>query len=819
MTHVLALFAQFSLNDVMAHPVMLVVVVLAALVVTGLIAFWLTTIYIPNNYVGVVEKLWSRLGSVTEGSIIALEGEAGYQADLLRGGLHFGLWRWQYRIHKIRLVTIPQGKIGYVYARDGEPLSPSQTLGRVVPCNNFQDARAFLIGSEESGRGQRGRQRSILREGVYAINPALFIVISEDAVFRLPQHESRELETLVNYQRELSRINGFSPVVVGAPLRTFETADDQGGDSRKKRSRPARVEETVGEIAVECPSCHTQFTAPASDTPGEARTVKCPDCGMAVRIYGPAIPAAQAPLDSEGQLGVDTIAIVTVHDGPSLAPGEIIAPAVGNDANDPHYHNNYQDPEAFLAAGGRRGRQYVPLTDGTYFINRWFATIEIIPKTVVPIGYVGVVVSYYGRVGRDTSGEAFRHGERVAEGERGVWERPLGPGKYPFNTYAGQIVLVPTTNFVLHWITGRSETHRYDESLRSIDLVTKDAYEPLLPLSVVVHIDYQKAPGVIQRFGDIKKLITQTLDPMLSAYFRDVAHKKTMLELLHLRDEIQKEAREELRRKFREFDIECVDVLIGKPDTAEAGGKIETLLEQLRIRQLSIEQLETYDRQKTAAEKLRTLNEAQAQATMQTQLTNARVEAQIAEQKGEADLARARKQAEQTVVVADAELQRSRRQAEQTVVLAQAESQQRMLAGRGEAQKVMQVGLSEASVLLRKINSFGDPRLYALAVVAEHLSHSSQPLVPERLFSAGSNGEVGQGTGLLGVLINLLVAEKSGFSPAADVGDQSALKEFAERMTREALSAIERMDAGQVAPVPKGAAKTSNGPSTNPGKG
>src|SRR2546430_5522062 len=48
-------------------------------------------------------------------------------------------------------------------------------------------------------------------------------------------------------------------------------------------------------------------------------------------------------------------------------------------------------------------------------------------------------------------------------------------------------------------------SHRYDESLRSIDLVTKDAYEPLLPLSVVVHIDYQKAPSVIQRFGEDRK--------------------------------------------------------------------------------------------------------------------------------------------------------------------------------------------------------------------------------------------------------------------------------------------------------------------------
>ena len=138
----------------------------------------------------------------------------------------------------------------------------------------------------------------------------------------------------------------------------------------------------------------------------------------------------------------------------------------------------------------------------------------------------------------------------MAEGQRGVWERPFGPGKYAFNTYAGQIVLVPTTNFVLHWVTGRSETHRYDDSLRSIDLVTRDAYEPRLPLPVVVHIDYQRAPNVIQRFGDVKKLITQTLDPLLSAYFRDIAHKKTMLELLHDRDLIQAESREELRRKL-----------------------------------------------------------------------------------------------------------------------------------------------------------------------------------------------------------------------------------------------------------------------------
>jgi uncharacterized membrane protein YqiK len=689
-----------------------------ALLILGLATLFACVRFIPNNRVGIVEKLWGPQ-SLAGGHLIALAGEAGYQADLLRGGIHFGYWRWQYRIHQVALVTIPQGKVGYVYARDGEPLQPGQTLGRVVSSNNFQDARAFLGENDtkdETTLGQRGRQRAILREGVYVINLTLFIVITEDVVYRLNLGGQKELETVMSWQKELRAVDGFSPVVVGAPIETWD------------------------------------------------------------------------PFNPDHKITVDTMGVVTVHDGPSLPPGEIIAPGVGNNRDEPNYHNNYQDTEAFLAAGGRRGRQYVALTDGTYFINRWFATIEMMPKTVVPIGYVGVVVSYFGRFGRDLSGDAFRHGERVAEGERGVWERPLGPGKYPFNTYAGNIILVPTTNFVLHWITGRSETHRYDESLRSIDLVTKDAYEPLLPLSVVVHIDYQKAPSVIQRFGDIKKLITQTLDPMLSAFFRDVAHKKTMLQLLQERDNIQGEAREELRRKFREFDIECVDVLIGKPDTAEAGGKIETLLEQLRQRQLSIEQIETFERQRAASEKLQVLREAKARADMQTELTNSRVNVQIAENQGDAELARARKQAEQLVVTA------------------QAESQQRVLAGRGEGSRVLQVGLSEASVLLRKIGSFGDPRLYALSLVAEHMAHSSQPLVPERVFLAGSNGENGHtasaGQGLLGLLINLLVAEKSGFQQA-DTSGTASLQEFAERMTREAM---ESMQQASVAAPPPGAA-------------
>ena len=713
------------------------------IVVAVPLLFWLCFRWIPNDRIGVVEKWWSLAGSVTEGRIIAPAAEAGYQADILRGGLHFGWWRWQYAIHTAPLVSIPEGKIGYVFARDGEPLPPSQTLARVVDCNNFQDARGFLglkaATDATSSRiaGQKGRQRAILREGVYAINPALFTVISENAVFALKVVQTRaEQESLGRWLAELRAASGFGPVVVG------------------------------------------KGTAVA-----------------AIPDHDAAVVAAELPADS--------LAIVTVHDGPSLAPGEIIAPTVGGDLADADYHNNYQDPEAFLLAGGRRGRQHMPLTDGTYFVNRWFATVEMIPKTVVPIGSVGVVVSYIGRTGNDISGATFRHGERVAEGERGVWERALGPGKYAFNTYSGNVVLVPTTNFVLHWVTGRSESHRYDESLKSIDLVTKDAYEPSLPLSVVVHIDYQRAPSVIQRFGDVQRLITQTLDPMLSAYFRDVAHKKTMLELLHDRDLIQAEARKELHDKFHEFDIECVAVLIGKPETGKDSGKIETLLDQLRERQLSVEQLETFERKRVASEKMRLLAEAQALATMQTQLTNARVEAQIAEQQGEADLFRARKSAEQMVVMAEAELSRSRLQAEQHVLLAEAAAKQKDLEGRGEGQKVMQIGLSEAAVQLKKISSYGDPRLYALTLVADSLATSVQPLVPQRLFVSGGGegkGDQATGQGMLGLLINLLVAEKSGLG-SIGIDEADPLQRFTDRMSEQVLESMADPNGSETRPV------------------
>lgn len=668
--------------------------------------------YIPHAKVGIVEKLWSTKGSLTEGRIVALQGEAGFQSTMLRGGLHAWYFPWQYRIHKEPLVTVAEGRIGYVYARDGAPLPPTQTLSRIVESNHFQDAVGFL----QNG-GQRGRQRAILREGVFAINQALFVVITEDAVYSGPFKDKAESQ-YVEWQKQLGLVSGFSPVVIGRGL--------------------------AQDTAVPVPRAEGNRTAGAAD----ADTTLLPS---------------------------DTLGIVTVHDGPPIASGEIIAPEV-KPLSGQQDHDYFQNPEAFLSLHGRRGKQLQVLTDGTFFINRWFATVEIRSKMLIPIGYVGVVVSYYGSKGEDVTGVTFRYGEQVEPGLRGVWKQALPPGKFAINPYALKVELVPTVNFVLRWITGVVESHQYDKDLLSIELITADGYEPVLPLSLVLHIDYEKAPRVVQRFGDVKRLITQTLDPILTSYFRDVAQSSHMLDLLTKREEIQKRATDELGRRFQDYDITCVAVLIGRPESkATAPGQedpIERLFDQLRVRRLAAEQKETFARQEEAAVKLKELNHARAAAEKQTELTQTKIDVEVAANKGEAQLAEAQ------------------RLAKRDIARAEGESRSKELIGKGEGARIAQTGLSEAAVFLQKIRAYGDPRLFALSLVADQFAKSAQPLVPERLLlmSGASNGEAKTdfaSVSTLGQLLSLLLAEKAGLGITEKGQDLEALEAFTAQLTKQ----------------------------------
>src|SRR5882672_5225455 len=106
------------------------------LVLTGFIVIvilaWLSPIllgavFIRERQVGIVVKKFGAR-SLPPGRLVALAGEAGYQADTLPPGLHFGYFRWQYRIIKEPVTIVPQGEIALVVAADGAPTPAERIL-------------------------------------------------------------------------------------------------------------------------------------------------------------------------------------------------------------------------------------------------------------------------------------------------------------------------------------------------------------------------------------------------------------------------------------------------------------------------------------------------------------------------------------------------------------------------------------------------------------------------------------------------------------------------------------------------------------------
>ena len=631
--------------------------------------------FIPNNRVGIVEK---RFGFRTlKSGLIALNGETGFQPQILRGGLHY-LMPIQYAVHIAPLVTITQGKIGYVFARDGAPLEPAQVLASNVTANDFQDVTAFLKNS-----GQKGPQRLILREGTYAFNLMQFVVITEERVYSLPLSRD-DSAVIVRMAEVIKERDGFRPVIIK---------------------------------------------------------------------------------DNE-----DTIGIVTVHDGSSLPQGEIIAPVVGDDPeNADVYHNKFQDADHFLLAGGMRGRQLQVLVEGTYYINRLFATVEMIQKTVIDVGNVGVVVSYTGEQGEDLSGSEYHHGELVTRGQRGVWNEALLPGKYPFNTYAGKVIPIPTTNFILKWIKNEVGAYNFDENLSEVSLITKDAFEPSLPLSVVVHIDYKKAPLVIQRFGDIKRLVEQTLDPMVAAYFKNVAQTRTLIQLLQERSAIQQQSSLEMKEKFAHYNLELEEVLIGTPSSPTGDKQIETILTQLRQRQVAEEQVETYSQQEKAAVKERELREAESRAAMQGRMTEAELSISIQSNQGKA------------------EYERSIQQAQQIRALAEA-----------EAEKVARVGIAQALATEEQVRAYGGPQFQVTQQVlnrfAEAIQQSGVDVVPRVVVGGGSeNGS--QSSNIMEGLLTMLLSDR--FGALATETAQTQRSPEVEAMREKILKDMQKKDSGK----------------------
>jgi uncharacterized membrane protein YqiK len=576
-------------------------------------------VIIPENKIGLVIKKFVLFGEHKElpaGRIIALQGEAGYQVDPLPPGLYWGYWPWQYDIVQENFITIPQGSIGLIVAKDGASLPTGRILGRGVDCDNFQDARKFFINN-----GQKGKQTKYLNTGTYRINTLLF------------------------------------------------------------------------EVSV------TKITQIA-----------------------------------EGQVG-----IITAQDGDPLSPDQIAGKPVNG-------HNNFQNFDAFLENGGSRGLQTQFILAGTYTLNPWAVSIESTPMIEIPIGNVGIVISYVGDEGRDVTGNDFKHGNIVSKGQKGVWDTPLDPGKYPINPYSTKIQIVPTTNLVLNWANARTESHNLDKNLSTITVRSKDGFPFNLDVSQIIHIPSTDAPKVIARFGSVLNLVSQVLEPTIGNYFRNSAQDSDVIAFLTTRKERQDAAKEKISQVLEEYNVHAVDTLIGDITPPEE------LMKTLTDRKIAQEEEKTYITQIEAQKIKQKLESETALANMQGSIVNAKQSVDIAANKAEAAVKETEGKSKSIELNAKAE-------SEAKKLIAAAHAIEIELIGKAEAVKIKTIGEATALAYKQQVDAMGSDN-FSKFKITEEIGKNGIKIIPDVLIGGG-DGNNNPMSGLLGFELLKMIKNQS----------------------------------------------------------
>ena len=331
-------------------------------------------------------------------------------------------------------------------------------------------------------------------------------------------------------------------------------------------------------------------------------------------------------------LPADKVGIVTTLDGIPIPAGEMAGPVIGG-------HDNFQSGQKFIDGGGRRGLQEQTLLSGSWNLNPWLVQLEPVPMTEIPIGYVGVVISYVGKAHQDVSGAAFTHGNLVNTGHKGVWVEPLYPGKHPINSRIMKIELVPTTNIVLNW-SGRTERHSYDAKLASLTVRSRDGFAFDLEIAQIIHVGALDAPKVISRVGSMQNLVDHVLEPTIGNYFRNSAQDCTVLDFLSARSERQTEAAEFIKVALRSYDVQAIDTLIGDIQPPA------TLMQTQTDRKIAEEQRKTYEVQQMAQTQRQQLVRETALAEIQQEMVKSEQSVQIADLKAQAQIKQATGEAE-----------------------------------------------------------------------------------------------------------------------------------------------------------------------------
>ncbi len=433
------------------------------------------------------------------------------------------------------------------------------------------------------------------------------------------------------------------------------------------------------------------------------------------------------------------VGVITTLDGEPLTEGSIAGSTIAG-------HNNYQDFDKFLINGGQRGLQVQVIQAGSYSLNPWAVEVEKKEMTQIPIGHVGVVISYVGEEGVDVTGTDFKHGNIVKKGQKGVWASPLDPGKYAINPYTQKIEIVPTTNLVLNWATARSESHNLDKNLSTITVRSKDGFPFNLDVSQIIHIPSNEAPKVIARFGSMSNLVSQVLEPTIGNYFRNSAQDSDVIAFLSTRQKRQDAAKDSISKVLDQYNVHAVDTLIG--DIVPPNELMKTLTD----RKIAQEEEVTFETQRKAQDQRKTLESAKALADMQGQMVSAQQSVEISQREAEAAVKKSEGQAKAIELKAAADAKAKK-------LMAEADAAQIELTGKAEATKIEAIGKATAEAYEKQVNAMGADNFGKLKVT-EMIGTNGIKIIPEVLIQGGdsSNGPIG---GLLGMELLKQIQEKN----------------------------------------------------------
>ncbi len=628
---------------------------------------------IGPTQVGMVRK---RFGAKLAGdNPVAFKGEAGYQAELLMPGLRFK-FILVYAVAKHPWVQVPAGQVGLVIAQVGAPTPIGAKSGAYKPeFGNFTNVSSFVANG-----GQKGVQRPVLSPGMLApIHPVAFLVITKPQVFGVPITDT--------YRKLADQAGGLTCAAFGLEERQLEVT--------RIAPRPAESGKVVDMI------------------------------GIVTTLEGQPLPAGAIA----SRLGTfDDVA--ELEKKADITDLQLIAAILGSKNT---LHNNYQDFQQFLDAGGKIGLQHDPLLYGAFNLNPFLVRVEQVPMLVVEQGQVAVIKAYVGLPTQDTSGADFKFGSLVRPGHQGIWQEALRTGKYPINPRIYDAKVVLTSILKLDWAKDVTGAHGLDARLEPIIAKSNEGFVFSIDLQVLIHVPDTKAPRVISMVGSMENLVNEVLQAAVGNLFRDKIGGMQAIKFIQTRQTVQEEAFAYIQKKLAEYEIETRGVYI--QDVIYPPQLVSVLTE----REVAHQEIETFRMQKQAQDQRIETEKARGTADMQAQLAQAAVGVDI--KKNNAEARKAEADGESTYI-------------ERT--------------GTAQGAQVRAVGLARAEAYQKQVAALGQGAT-ALVNAIEALAKSNVPFMPNTLVT-------GTGGSAAGVLEGLgaLLMQKIAPAPAPDAAKPAA---------------------------------------------